>query len=294
LQKLRKGLVTGIITPIFVEGEHKPAGALKRGLQIVDSLILDVKESPHFRLITNYDELLEAEKAGKISLLLGVEGGELIEDDLSLLRNFHRLGLRCFGFCWNQRNLMADGWDHYRDDRGLSEFGKQVVEELGNLRMIIDLAHMSRKGFWDVMDMAKDPLIVSHTCTSIDQTFRAMTNDQLKAVARNGGIIGIIAAQTQGRDPATGPITSVPDLQAYCDHVEHAVKVAGPDHVGLGPDFYDYYAEDEPDYVLVKGLEDHSKLGGVLSELSHRGLSEAEVKMIARDNFVRVLRQVVR
>jgi len=297
LEKLRKGSVTAVISPIWVESSYKPAGALKRGLQIVDAFIMDLKESSQFQLVTSHREFVEAENAGKISLFLGVEGGEIIEDDLGLLRDFYRLGLRCFGFCWNQRNLMADGWDHYKDDQGLTDFGKQVVEELGNLGVIMDLSHMSRKGFWNVLDTAKDPLMVSHTITSLDHSFRAMNDDQLKAVASNGGLIGVAAINMQG-DPAVFP--SIPDLKTYCDHIEHAVKIAGPDHVGMGPDFYDYFIESLPteypsttNFALVKDLEDHSKLGGVFSELSSRGLSDDELRMIAKDNFVRVLKQVV-
>lgn len=156
--KLRKGSVGVVISPIWVESEYKPFAALKRGLQIAEAFLEDLNESEDVRLLKNYEDYLRAEAEDKIGLILGSEGGEFIEDDLGLLRLFYRLGLRCFGFCWNQRNLMADGWDHYRDDRGLTDFGKQVVEELNRLRVIIDLAHMSRKGFWDVLEVTKSLL----------------------------------------------------------------------------------------------------------------------------------------
>lgn len=123
-----------------------------------------------------------------------------------------------------------------------------------------------------------------------------MTDDQLRAIASNGGIVGIIALRMTG-EPLTYP--SIPDLNTYCDHVERAVKIAGPDHVGLGPDFYDYFLEDlvkeypDANFQLVKDLEDHTKLGMVLSELSRRGMSESEILMIARGNFARVFKEVV-
>jgi membrane dipeptidase len=296
LHKLRQGFVAALIVPIWVESPYKPAAALKRGLQIADSLLEDLEESHSFRLVKTHNELLDAEAEGKIGLILGAEGGEFIEDDLGLLRTFYRLGLRCFGFCWNQRNLMADGWSHFKDDRGLTDFGRQIVDEVNRLGVLIDLAHMSRKGFWGVLDATRKPLIVSHTCTLLDPSFRAMRDEQLKAVASNGGIIGIIAVRGVG-DRTVYP--TIPDLKTYCDHIEYAVKVAGPEHVGLGPDFYDYFIEDlvteYPDmkYELVEGLEDHSKLGAVISELSKRGLTDDEIRMIARDNFVRVFKEVV-
>jgi membrane dipeptidase len=296
LKKLRQGLVTAVITPIWLESSYKPEGALRRGLQIADAFANDLVDSPSFAFVRHYQDLLDAEAEGKIGLILGAEGGEFIEDDLGLLRTFYRLGLRCFGFCWNQRNLMADGWSHFKDDRGLTDFGRQVVDEVNRLGVLIDLAHMSRKGFWGVLDATRKPLIVSHTCTLLDPSFRAMRDEQLKAVASNGGIIGIIAVRGVG-DRTVYP--TIPDLKTYCDHIEYAVKVAGPEHVGLGPDFYDYFIEDlvteYPDmkYELVEGLEDHSKLGAVISELSKRGLTDDEIRMIARDNFVRVFKEVV-
>jgi len=294
VEKLRKGLVTGLIAPIWVESSYKPASALKRGLQIAYALMEDLEESRSFRIVKNHDEFLDAEARSKIGLILGVEGGEIIEDDLGLLRIFHRLGVRCFGLVWNQRNLMADGWDHVKDDRGLTDFGKQAVEELDRLGIIVDLAHLAPRGFWDVLNVAKHPVIVSHTCTSRYPSLRSMTDDQLRAVASNGGIVGIFAVNT-------GAATvTMPDLKTYCDHIEYAVKISGPEHVGLGPDFYDYFLQDlreeyaDKDFQLVRGLEDHSKLGAVVNELSRRGLSEEEIRLIARDNFVRIFKEVVR
>lgn len=97
LEKLKKGSVSTLISPIWVESSYKPSGALKRSLQIADALLEDLKESTSFRLVRNCEEFLGAEADGEIGLVLGVEGGEMIEDDLGLLRNFYRLGVRCFG-----------------------------------------------------------------------------------------------------------------------------------------------------------------------------------------------------
>lgn len=304
LGKLRKGLVSTIINPIYVEAEYKPAGALKRGLQILDAFMEDLNESHAFRLVRSYKEFLDAEAEGKIGMVLGVEGGEIIEDDLGLLRNFHRLGVRCFGLVWNQRNLMADGWDHAEDDQGLTDFGKKVIEELNRVGIIVDLSHMAPKSFSDALEATKHPVIVSHTVTSLlspphstpSKKLHYQTDDHLKAVSNNGGIIGILAVN----EPPVGVASYMPDLKAYCDHVEHAVRVAGPEHVGLGPDFGDYYFELAQAILppgakkeTVKDLENHTKLGAVISELLRRGMSEEELHMITRDNFVRVLREVV-
>jgi membrane dipeptidase len=293
LEKLRTGHVQDLIVPIWVESEYKPTASLKRGLLIVDALLEDLKESRSFRLVMSHHELIAARRERKIGLILGVEGGEIIEDELGLLRVFHRLGVRCFGLMWNQRNLLADGWDHINDERGLTQFGNEVVVELERLRIIVDLAHMAPKSFWGTIEVAKKPLIVSHTATSRHKSLRSLTDDQLRAVADKNGIIGIFAVNT-GTD-----MMMMPDLKTYCDHVEHAVEVAGAEHVGLGPDFYDYFLEDlqrenpSSNFQLVKGIEDHSKLGSVIAELSRRGLSERDLQFISRENFIRVFREVV-
>jgi len=295
LRFLRLGSVGTVIAPIWLTPECKPNG-LKRGLQIADAFLEDIEECKDFRLVTNSSELVDAERNGKIGLIMGCEGGEIIEDDVNLLHVYYRLGLRVFGFMWNQRNLLADGWDHLNDDRGLSDFGRQVVEELDKLGVVIDLAHMAPKGWWGVMDAAKRPLIVSHTSTRgpPNASGRAMTDDQLRAVTTNGGIVGIVAVYSERH------IRSIPDLKAYCDHVEYVAKVAGPEHVGLGPDFgYWFFENGVPetfagwnDWKMTKDLEDHSKLPDVLRELSRRGMSDEEIRLIARDNFVRVFKQV--
>jgi membrane dipeptidase len=292
---LRQGSVGTVIAPIWLTPEHKPNG-LKRGLQIADAFLEDLEESRSFELVRNYNELLDAERKRKIGLIMGCEGGEIIEDDIHLLHVYYRLGLRVFGFMWNQRNLLADGWDHANDDRGLSDFGKKVVEEVERMHVLIDLAHMAPKGWWDIMDMAKKPLIVSHTTTRgpPNASDRAMTDDQLRAVADNGGVVGIIAVYSQ-------KTKGVPDLQAYCDHVEYVAKVAGPEHAALGPDLgYWFFENGVPetfagwtDWRMTKDLEDHSKVRDVLRELSRRGMSDKEIKLIARDNFVRVFKKVV-
>jgi len=290
LDLFRKGWVSTVISPIWLPFQYKPNG-LKRGLQIAEAFLEDVNECKAFRLVTNYKELVAAERQRKIGLILGCEGGEIIEDDVNLLHIYYQLGLRVFGFMWNQRNLLADGWDHVDDDQGLSDFGKRVVEELNRIRVLIDLAHMAPKGWWDVINTTKQPLIVSHTstCARPDPSRRAMTDDQLRAVADNGGLVGIIAIYSER------VIRSIPDLSAYCDHIEHIVEVAGIEHAALGPDFGYFLvgALADDDSQPVKNLEDHSKLKDILVELSRRGMSEKEVRMIARDNFVRVFRKVV-
>ena len=286
LPKLKKGGITGLVAPIWVESKFKPSGAMKRGLRIADAFFEDLSESTSFALAKDYSSLTKAESKGKVAVVLGCEGGEFIDGDLGILRNYHRLGLRTFGFVWNERNTLADGMYHRDDDRGLTKLGRQVVEELDDLRILVDLAHIAPKSFWGVIDVAKRPVMVSHGATSVHKSLRNSTDDQLRAVAQSGGVFGIFAVNS-------GETHSIDD---YVDHVMHAVKVAGVEHVALGPDFYDYLYDElkgSGELPPMDGLEDTTKLGAVAGKLSKRGLSEEDIRMIARDNFLRVFRAVV-
>lgn len=288
LPKLRAGSVVSFITPIWVESQFKPDNSIKRGLQIVNALYDDLAESPSFALARSSGEFNSIVSKQKIAVILGAEGGEFIDDDLGLLRDFYRLGMRCFGFVWNQRNLLADGWDHRSDDRGLTSFGKEVLIELQRLGIVADLAHIAPKSFWDIMDAASNPVIVSHGATTIHSALRELSDEQLRAIAANDGVVGIFALSWG----------ETKNLSTYCDHVEHAIKVAGPEHVGLGPDFYDYIQEQlanesVPHFDLMDGLEDHTKLNSVVYELKRRNVSEEDIENIAFGNFKRVFDRAV-
>lgn len=286
LPKLRKGGVSGVVAPIWLESKYKPKGAVKRGLQIVDAFLQDVGESTHLALATNHEGLRKTIAQGKVALILGCEGGEFIEDDLGILRDYYRMGLRTFGFVWNQRNLLADGMWHEKDDRGLTDLGKEVVRELDRLGVVVDLAHIAPKSFWGVIDVAKGPVIVSHGATAAHRSLRNSTDKQLKAVAESGGTFGVFAVNKG----------ETHDLEDYIDHLEHAIKVAGVEHVSLGPDFYDYLMDEiRTDDLLMptmEGLEDHAKLWSVIEQLRKRGYSEEEVSMVAKDNFLRVFKRI--
>ncbi len=285
--KLKKGGISALIAPIWVESKYRSGAAVKRGLQIVDALSEDVKESTHFVMATSADELADAERRGRIALVLGCEGGEFIDDDIGILRDYYRLGLRSFGLVWNDRNLIADGMYHEKNDRGLTDFGKEVIGELDRIGVILDLAHIAPKSFWGAIDVAKRPVIVSHGATSVHKSLRNSTDQQLKAIAESGGTFGVFAVNKG----------ETHDLKAYMDHLLHAIKVAGIEHVSLGPDFYDYLMDDlkADDMVMppLVGLEDHSKLQAVPREMLQRGFSEDEIRLVARDNFLRVMKKVV-
>lgn len=288
LPKLRKGGVTALVAPVWVASEFKPDRAMKRALHMIDCFYQDLAESQHFRVVTTRAELLRAEAAGKIAVIIGSEGAEFLEDDVGLMRVFYRLGMRVCGFVWNERNLLADGWHHHRDDRGLSELGRKLVEEANDLHMLMDLTHIAPKSFFDVLETTDSPVMVSHGATAVHKALRNTTDEQLRALAKNGGVFGPFAvnhAQTR-------------TLSDYVDHLERAVKIMGIEHVALGPDFYDYLLDDikknsGEEMKLMEGLEDHTKLGAVAAELKRRGMPAKDIELISRGNFLRLMKTVV-
>ncbi|MCL4518656.1 MAG: dipeptidase [Thaumarchaeota archaeon] len=287
LNKLRKGGIAGFNSIIWVESEYKPHRALRRGLEIIDSLLEDLKLTENFALARGgreFESIIDDGK--KIAMILGVEGGEVIEESLEVLRDLYRLGLRSFGFVWNERNQLADGYGEVKGRNGgsgLSELGKAVVEECNKLGIVLDGAHITPNGLADILEYSNDPIIVSHGSTTATKgTLRPISDEHLRKIARNGGVAGIFSVNYEN---------SMPTLDTYLDHIEHAIKTAGIDHVGIGFDFCDYIP-DIGSSVSVNGIENHSKSQNVVRALRQRGFEEKEITKLATDNFVRVLKQV--
>jgi membrane dipeptidase len=286
LSKLRRGGIQGFNAVIWVESSYKPDRALSRGLVILDSTLEDLKETKNFELTKNskdFRRIFEARK--KIAMFLGIEGGELIGNEIMLLHTFYNLGVRAFGLVWNQRNLLADGYGevHTRNDgSGLSEFGIKVVEECNKLGILVDGAHITPNGLSDILEVSERPVMVSHGSTGVHPgTLRPLSDEHLRQIARNGGIAGIFAINKQG---------SIPTLESYVDHVEYAVKVAGIEHVGLGFDYCDFISSETlgGETKPIKGLRDARDSQSVIKVLKQRGFKDRELRKLASENFLRV------
>jgi membrane dipeptidase len=288
LSKLRRGGIHGFNAVIWVESEYKPDRALTRGLVILDSILEDLKQTKNFELAKNSKDFRKIFEAGrKIAMFLGVEGGELIEDEITLLRTFYNLGVRAFGLVWNQRNLLADGYGEINTRNGgsgLSEFGVKVVEECNRLGILVDGAHITPNGLSDILEVSAKPIMVSHGSTTMHNgTLRPMSDEHLRQIAANGGIAGIFAINKRN---------TIPTLESYVDHIEHAVKVAGIDHVGIGFDFVDFITSESlpPSGKIrpIRGLKDVSNSQRVIKVLRQRGFRERDIRKIASENFLRV------
>ncbi len=266
---------------LYIEPEYKPGNALKRCLQLLDCFYQTVKPcEDRLEVVYNYSDLLRVNKEGKIAAILTVEGGEALEGDLGVLRMLYRLGIRGLGLTWNQRNEIADGVGERETGGGLTRFGKKVVKEMNDLGMIIDLSHISPKGFYDVLKTTTSPVIVSHAnAKKICAHARNLTDEQLKALRENGGVVGLTFYPDFIHDKN-------PDLNILLDHFVYISEVAGIDHLGIGSDF------DGMQGKTLKGLTDVSCLPSLIQGLLARGFKEKDLQKVLYENFLRVIKEV--
>lgn len=275
-------------------------------------------------LACSADDILRNKDKGLVSILLGMENGSPIQTSLPLLREFYRMGVRYMTLTHNGDNEIADAASHGHRWHGLSPFGREVVAEMNRLGMIIDVAHASDETFYDCIRCSTKPIVSTHSCCrALAGHRRNMTDDMIRKMADKGGVIQInfypvFLSDGFGRlfdavnaehpeydeadkafraDPGNPEIRKEyfrvmdilktldrPGVKEVVDHIDHAVKVGGIDHVGIGTDF-------DGIEVPPSGLEDVSRLGLVFDEMSRRGYSVGEIEKVAGANFMRVLRE---
>ncbi|HHX50702.1 MAG TPA: membrane dipeptidase [Clostridia bacterium] len=277
LPRLLKAGVRVQFFAIFIESCYKPHGAVIRALQGIDVYYRELEaNAAQMGLVFTREDLDSLIEQDKLAAILAIEGGEGLGGDLSILRIFHRLGVRSLGLTWNQRNDLADGVGEQGTGGGLTNFGRQVVQEMNRLGMIVDLAHIAEKGFWDVLDLSTRPVIVSHAnCRGLCDHPRNLNDSQMKSLAEKGGCLGItFVPDFLGPDPS---------VETVADHIEYAVQLMGIDHVGLGSDF------DGVDCPVL-GLESALALPNLVDLLGNRGFSEEDVAKIMGGNWLRILR----
>ena len=292
------------LAAVYVDSALQPEMALKRALQKVYAFHAEMDESPSICICQNYEDIVKLTKNDKIGFMLTLEGAEPLVNDINLLDIFYKLGLRGLGLTHSQRNLAADGTPYYpgKANRlgGLSEFGIELVKRASHLGMFMDVSHLNDPGFWDVMEWFNGPVIASHSnCRSLCDHTRNLTDDQIKAIADKGGVIGLLHLCF---DPKKKTRT-VAHLLAHLDHI---VNLVGVEHVGLGFDFYDYLIEalskDElkqwPEQLWntlpTDDLTKDEEIPGVEKGLIARGYKSADIELILGKNFLRVFKELLK
>ncbi|MBC9785772.1 dipeptidase [Heliobacterium chlorum] len=275
-ETLVRGFVKVQFFAAYIDEAHKPYGSLRQALELIHHFhCLTEEHSKGLTKILWKEDLNTTEE--RIGALLTIEGAEALEGSLDVLHVLFRLGVRSIGLTWNQRNLLADGSWEEGSKSGLTRFGRQVVEAMQQMGMLVDLAHISPTGFWDVLEVSTKPVIVSHSnCRRIREHPRNLDDRQIRALAEQGGVMGInfcpdfLAA-------------GMANLERVVEHIDHACQVAGTyDHVGIGSDFDGI--EKTP-----RGLETAAAYPRLWDALSQKGYQKEQIKAIAGDNFLRLL-----
>jgi membrane dipeptidase len=286
IPRLFEGGVDCQVFSHFVEPIYNPI-ATRRMLHVMGYSFTEIeKNSDKLEIVTRAEEIYK-NHGKKISIIVGIEGGEAIDQDLQLLKIFHKLGLRRLTLCWSNRNAIADGVSSRRSKGGLTEFGASVVEECNKLGILVDVSHMTDPGFWDVLEVSKDTVIASHSnCRALCSATRNLTDDMIKALAEKGGVMGVNYARGFLIDRKEMMSGKIPTVETVVDHIDHIVKVTGSvDNIGLGSDFDGVGS-------VAQGLEDVSKLPNLTKALVARGYSDQDIEKILGGNFLRVIKQV--
>ena len=304
----------------------KQGGAAAFCMKIMETIHEMVDNYPQWvRFAQSTSDIRRIVAGGHRAILIGIEGGHAIEDSLELLRGFYRFGARYMTLTHTNTNNWADASTDEAKHNGLTPFGKQVVLEMNRLGMMIDISHVSDKTFYDAIETSKAPVIASHSSARVFSDHpRDMTDDMFRALAKNHGVVQVnfypvflsgevlkasrerdervkpAIAELKLKDPTEGPVyqeglkklmqeNPLPKVPytVIVDHIDHIVKVAGIDSVGIGSDF-----DGIPE--TPRGMEDVSHLPAIREELKRRGYSEADIRKIMGENLMRVFAEVER
>jgi membrane dipeptidase len=335
LQKARQGNLGAEFFSIWVDPQTSAGHYTQRALDLIDSVYQQAVRHPDQMVMAFSAEDIVRARTGphkRLAALMGVEGGHAIEGDIRALRDFYRLGARYMTLTWSNTNELGDSSGDINDPKvqhhnGLTPFGKQVVLEMNRLGMMVDISHVADKTFWDAIAVTKAPVIASHSSArALVNAPRDMTDDMLRAVAKNGGVVDVnfysafddetfrkeeaaqhkeVEAATQqyiAKQKAAGkPVSYMdvdhiqrqfsakiprPPLKSLIDQIDHIAKVAGIDHVGLGSDF------DGVSGALPQGMDSVADLPKITQALLDRGYKPDDIKKILGGNVLRVFRQV--
>jgi len=333
LDKARAGNLGAEFFSIWADPETTSGHFAKSTFDMIDAVYEQASRHPKRMMMAfSVDDIARAHQQKKLAALMGIEGGHSIENDIRLLRDYYRLGVRYMTLSWSNTNEWADSSGDIDDPKiehhnGLTDFGKQVVLEMNRLGMMVDISHVADKTFFDAIATTKAPVIASHSSArALTNHPRNMTDDMLRAVAKNGGVVQANfydafidenyrkAADAQKKDAeaaveariaelktAGKPVTYLdkdkierewaakiprPPLKSLIDHIDHIAKVAGVDHIGLGSDF-DGVSGATPD-----GIDSAADLPRITQALLDRGYSAEDIHKIFGGNLLRVFRQV--
>lgn len=275
------------VTMVAYLPQHPKPGELPEGMlprQYADSIFDQIEaivehENDYVALAKTPQQLYENKAMGKKSIMLGIENGLAIEDDIRNIAHFAQRGIVYITLCHNGDNAICDSARGTQTHGGVSAFGEQVIGEMNRLGVMVDLSHGAETSFFDALSISQTPIVCSHSnCKALCDVPRNLTDAQLKALAQAGGVAQITLYHGFLRKEGEA------DIRDAMAHLNHAIDVMGIDHVGLGTDF-------DGDGG-IKGLADASELINFTTALLRQRFSKADIKKIWGENWLRVMRQV--
>lgn len=333
LKRFKEGGLDIQVFSIWCDGVVKDPNKLAH--RQIDSVYAWSNRNPSsMMMVYNSRDLKKAVRQHKLGAMLGVEGGHMMEDDINKLIEFQKRGVRYMTLTWNNSTSWASSAMDETANRfepmngqpatrkkGLNDFGKQVVQKMNELGVMVDLSHVGEQTFWDAINITTKPVLVSHSCAhALCPVFRNLKDDQIKAVGKNGGVIhlnffsGFVdsnffkrnaefnSKHKAERDSVLKTVTDPffadrylfekypdevkgirPPLSQLIDHLDHIVKLIGVDHVGLGSDFDGVNSTPQQ-------LDDVTSFPLITEELVKRGYSTKDIKKILGGNFIRLLK----
>ena len=326
IPRMREGGMNAIFFSIWIDGRTMGPLAIQKALDQIDAVQQNVKKySNDLMAARTAEDVRRAHSQGKIAVLMGVEGGHMIGNDIRMVRIFSRLGVGYMTLSHFYNDEWADSSTDKPAHNGLTDYGKEIVREMNKQNILVDISHVSDKTFYDALEVSKAPLIASHSsCRAICNHPRDMTDDMIKALAAKGGVIQINYEKSfidetyrQASEKVSGGVVAVFDqLKKECgddeeclgkkmqemeqkavaegklphvtweeivEHIDHVVKLVGPDHVGLGSDF--------DGANMPEGMDDCTQLPKITEALMRKGYSDADIKKILGGNTLRVMEQ---
>ena len=326
IPKMRQGGLNAGFFAVFSSARNKqPIESVKDALRITDVIVETVNRHPaDLFLGLTADDAVRAQRENRIAVFLGVEGGHMIDSSIEVLRQLYRLGTRYLGLT-HSGNTPWVGAAEYPDEgpEGLTDLGREIVREMNRLGMMADLSHASERAFYDTVETSSAPILNTHAaCKAVADHPRNLTDEMLKTLAANGGVLGVayyagmLDDEYRARFPELREIgrrratvrrefagnvrrlseelwklnlaevetIGAPPLSRLVDHIEHAAEVAGIDHVGLGSDY------DSVGLKLPQDLEHIGKTPNLVAALENRGFSKEDVAKVMGANVLRAMR----
>ena len=332
LPRMREGGLDAAFFAIYVDMDRYPGdAATRRALRLIDSVYAQVERDPdQFMLAVSAADIRTAHRQGKVAVLMGMEGGTPIADDLGLLRDFYRLGVRYMTLTHGLGNNWVDSSTDPPRHNGLTEFGKDVVREMNRLGMLVDISHVSDKAFYDALEVSRAPLIASHSSARVlTNVPRNMTDDMIRALAAKGGVVHVnyyAEFLDQNYANARARLLADPEMQARSRALREQFRDDDRTQPGFEAQmqlFQEYAARlpqvswerivDHIDHMvklvgaghvglgsdfdganMPEGMDDVSYVPRITEALLDRGYSEADIRKILGENTLRVMEEAER